>query len=78
MGRMPRLIEPMMASLRRGLPPDDDTYGWEFKLSATIDAVKPYVRPRQATSRHLPEVPSRQRASRRDRARPVEHGAAAR
>jgi bifunctional non-homologous end joining protein LigD len=28
---MPRLIEPMMASLRRGLPPDDDRYGWEFK-----------------------------------------------
>ena len=28
---MPRLIEPMMASLRRGLPHDDDRYGWEFK-----------------------------------------------
>ena len=31
MGGMPRLIEPMMASLRRGLPHDDDRYGWEFK-----------------------------------------------
>src|SRR6202167_4069144 len=31
MGEMPRLIEPMMASLRRGLPHDDDRYGWEFK-----------------------------------------------
>jgi bifunctional non-homologous end joining protein LigD len=28
---MPRLIEPMMASLRRGLPHDEDRYGWEFK-----------------------------------------------
>ena len=24
-------ITPMMASLRRGLPHDDDRYGWEFK-----------------------------------------------
>src|SRR5712691_11278501 len=31
MGGMPRLIMPMMASLRRGLPHDDDRYGWEFK-----------------------------------------------
>jgi bifunctional non-homologous end joining protein LigD len=31
MGGMPRLIEPMMASLRRGLPDDDERYGWEFK-----------------------------------------------
>ncbi len=31
MGGMPRLITPMMASLRRGLPHDDDRYGWEFK-----------------------------------------------
>lgn len=31
MGGMPRLIEPMMASLRHGLPHDDDRYGWEFK-----------------------------------------------
>jgi len=28
---MPRLIKPMMASLRRRLPNDDDRYGWEFK-----------------------------------------------
>jgi len=28
---MPRLITPIMASLRRGLPHDDDRYGWEFK-----------------------------------------------
>jgi bifunctional non-homologous end joining protein LigD len=28
---MPRLIQPMMASLRHGLPHDDDRYGWEFK-----------------------------------------------
>jgi bifunctional non-homologous end joining protein LigD len=28
---MPRLVRPMMASLRRGLPRDDDRYGWEFK-----------------------------------------------
>jgi hypothetical protein len=28
---MPRLIRPMMASLRRELPRDDDRYGWEFK-----------------------------------------------
>jgi bifunctional non-homologous end joining protein LigD len=31
MGEMPRLITPMMASLRRALPHDDDRYGWEFK-----------------------------------------------
>jgi bifunctional non-homologous end joining protein LigD len=31
MGGMPRLIRPMMASLRPGLPRDDDRYGWEFK-----------------------------------------------
>jgi len=28
---MPRLIKPMMASLRHGLPHDDGRYGWEFK-----------------------------------------------
>jgi len=28
---MPRLIKPMLASLRHGLPYDDDRYGWEFK-----------------------------------------------
>jgi bifunctional non-homologous end joining protein LigD len=28
---MPRLITPMMATLRHGLPHDDDQYGWEFK-----------------------------------------------
>ncbi len=31
MGGMPRLIKPMLASLRHGLPYDDDRYGWEFK-----------------------------------------------
>lgn len=28
---MPRLIRPMLASLRHGLPPDDVRYSWEFK-----------------------------------------------
>ena len=28
---MPRLIRPMLASLRRELPREDDRYGWEFK-----------------------------------------------
>ncbi len=28
---MPRLIRPMLASLRRDLPHDADRYGWEFK-----------------------------------------------
>src|SRR2546428_5106864 len=28
---MPRLIKPMPASLRHGLPHDDARYGWEFK-----------------------------------------------
>jgi bifunctional non-homologous end joining protein LigD len=27
----PRLVRPMMAALRRGLPADQDRYGWEFK-----------------------------------------------
>jgi bifunctional non-homologous end joining protein LigD len=31
MGGMPRLIKPMLASLKPGLPHDDDRYGWEFK-----------------------------------------------
>ena len=31
MGGSPRLIKPMLASLRPGLPADDDRYGWEFK-----------------------------------------------
>ena len=31
MGGMPRLITPMLASLCRALPHDDDRYGWEFK-----------------------------------------------
>ena len=31
MGVIPRLIKPMLASLRPGLPADDDRYGWEFK-----------------------------------------------
>jgi bifunctional non-homologous end joining protein LigD len=30
-GGTPRLITPMLASLRPGLPHDDDRYGWEFK-----------------------------------------------
>src|SRR5579859_6818963 len=30
-GGMPRLIRPMLASLRRDLPRDADRYGWEFK-----------------------------------------------
>ena len=30
-GGIPRLIKPMLASLRPGLPDDDDRYGWEFK-----------------------------------------------
>jgi ATP dependent DNA ligase domain len=31
MGGLPRLIKPMLASLRAGLPADDERYGWEFK-----------------------------------------------
>jgi bifunctional non-homologous end joining protein LigD len=31
MGGLPRLIRPMLASVRRELPADDDRYGWEFK-----------------------------------------------
>src|SRR5438067_6955383 len=31
MGGMPRLIRPMLAGVRHGLPADDDRYGWEFK-----------------------------------------------
>src|ERR1700722_7709337 len=30
MGGMPRLIRPMLASLRRDLPRDADRYGWEL------------------------------------------------
>jgi len=31
MSELPRLVRPMMAVLRHGLPADDDTYGWELK-----------------------------------------------
>ena len=31
MGGIPRLIRPLLASLRPRLPHDDDRYGWEFK-----------------------------------------------
>src|ERR1700683_150061 len=31
MGGLPRLVKPMLASLRHELPKDDDRYGWEFK-----------------------------------------------
>ena len=28
---LPRLIRPMLASLRHEIPPDEDSYGWELK-----------------------------------------------
>ncbi len=31
MAVLPRLIRPMLATLRRSLPADQDRYGWEFK-----------------------------------------------
>src|SRR3569833_529059 len=31
MSELPRLVRPMMAALRRGMPEDDDAYGWELK-----------------------------------------------
>ena len=31
MGGLPRLVKPMLASLRHEVPKDDDRYGWEFK-----------------------------------------------
>ncbi len=31
MAVLPRPIRPMLATLRRGLPADQDRYGWEFK-----------------------------------------------
>jgi DNA ligase D len=31
MAVLPRLVRPMLATLRRGLPADQDRYGWEFK-----------------------------------------------
>jgi bifunctional non-homologous end joining protein LigD len=31
MAELPRLIRPMLASLRHSLPADEDRYGWEFK-----------------------------------------------
>jgi hypothetical protein len=31
MADMPRLVQPMLAALRRQLPADADRYGWEFK-----------------------------------------------
>ncbi len=33
---MPRLIKPMLASLRPALPADDDRYGWEFKWDGVL------------------------------------------
>ena len=31
MNGLPRLVQPMLATLRRQLPADDHRYGWEFK-----------------------------------------------
>ena len=31
MAALPRLVRPMLATLRHGLPADQDRYGWEFK-----------------------------------------------
>jgi bifunctional non-homologous end joining protein LigD len=31
MSELPRLVRPMMAVLRRGMPADEDRYGWELK-----------------------------------------------
>ena len=31
MAGLPRLVQPMLATLRHQLPADDDRYGWEFK-----------------------------------------------
>jgi bifunctional non-homologous end joining protein LigD len=31
MSKLPKLIRPMLASLRHGLPDDEDSYGWELK-----------------------------------------------
>jgi len=31
MAALPRLVQPMLATPRRGLPADQDRYGWEFK-----------------------------------------------
>jgi len=44
------------------------SHRWQFSgdadpLSAIIDAARPHVRRRQATSRHPPEVPSKQRVA---------------
>jgi hypothetical protein len=32
---LPRLIRPMMAAPRHGLPPDEDRYGWELNWTAS-------------------------------------------
>jgi bifunctional non-homologous end joining protein LigD len=29
--KLPRLIRPMLASLRHEFPPDEESYGWELK-----------------------------------------------
>jgi len=31
MAGLPHLIRPMLASLRHGLPEDEESYGWELK-----------------------------------------------
>src|SRR2546421_8453136 len=31
MAKLPRLIKPMLASLRHEFPPDEESYGWELK-----------------------------------------------
>jgi bifunctional non-homologous end joining protein LigD len=31
MAKLPRLIRPMLASLRHEFPPDEEAYGWELK-----------------------------------------------
>ncbi|HEU5156075.1 MAG TPA: non-homologous end-joining DNA ligase [Streptosporangiaceae bacterium] len=43
MAELPRLIRPMLASLRRDLPDDADRYGWELKWDGVRTVA--YVRP---------------------------------
>jgi hypothetical protein len=57
MSKLPKLIRPMLASLRHGLPDDEDSYGWELKwdgLRAVAYVGDGTVRPEEGLIRAAP------------------------
>jgi len=59
MADMPRLVKPMLASLRHEFPADEEDYGWELKwdgLRAVAYVSGGAVRRSRGTRRRWPEA----------------------